>query len=321
MRIITSFFIFLALLQLGLVTYGTNSFFKLLERRQNDVRMLQVRLLPEDIRDAAIRLYARKLPAKSDVLIIGDSQLYGNSLPPSQSLGAYLRDMGISSTFNMSIIDGRNGDLINVLTILRQENKTFKYLVTNINPSHFKPGLEKPLHLKQVFHVSPVLSLITTNSPHVYAPFYAIPYIEIPIVNNELDHIHSIDLWDDGAQARKQFAEQAVTQTYYRNLTLEPALSARLKLLKQATKLADHVIALASPTSYEIYNTEKYGWNWDTEPLISDAIKSCRQLARVSCVNLSNAIPHEEFTDVIHLGPEGQKRLAGLIKAEIEKLQ
>ncbi|MFI5446825.1 hypothetical protein [Polaromonas sp. UC242_47] len=85
--------------------------------------------------------------------------------------------------------------------------------------------------------------------------------------------------------------------------------------------IADRVIAYAAPTSYTIYDCEKYRWNWDTTSLIRSALEQCRTIKRVTCEDLPDAVPIQHFIDVLHLRPEGQKVLASSLHRLIDLRQ
>lgn len=281
------------------------------------VRMAQIRRLPKDVRSAVVRNYARRLPDRSDVLILGDSQTYGIDLTPTQSLGAYLRSELRPDVYNMSIIDGRFSDQLNVIKILEDEKKRFEYIIININPAYFKKDIKNPRYLPNTYGYSLMFSLATTSAPGIYAPFIKI--LGISVVRNEATSVYRLDIYDREHKPSVDFSEGRQPKDYY--LGLDASAIDIAKVLEAASGISDKVIAFAAPTSYEIYNAKKYNWNWDTRPLMQSVLNNCRSVERVICVDLSNAIPHEHFIDVIHLRAGGQKMLAGYLSDIMSKTE
>lgn len=313
MKPIAIFFASFALILSSIIGTGAIFLEKRIETPPNErVRMAHVRLLPKDIRSAVVRDYARRMPDHSDVVILGDSQTYGIDLPPSTSLGAYLRNAWRPHVYNMSIIDGRFSDQLNVIRILKEEGKRFKFLVINIDPAHFKKDLEDPHYLADANGYSLMFSLATTSAPGIYAPFLKIPKVDLPVVRNENTSVYTLDLYSQEHKPPVEFSEGRQPKDYYVGLDANKSKDL-IKVLEAAASISDKVVAFAAPTSYDIYNEEKYKWNWDTRPVIHSALAHCRSIERTICVDLSSAIPHEHFIDVIHLRSDGQKMLADLL--------
>lgn len=311
MKFIITFFVSLAVLLGSVIGIGAS----VLEEKIGNapeklVRMAQIRLLPKDVRSAVVRDYARRLPNRSNALILGDSQTYGFYLTPTQSLGAYMRNEQHPNIYNMSIIDGRDSDQLNVINILKQEKRHFEYVIININPAYFKKDVKNPFYLPDAYGYSLMYSLATTSTPGIYVPFVNIFGMTTPLVRNRTTSIYSVDIYSLEYKGWVGFNE-VHRKDYYSDL--EASARDITKVLEAASGISDKVIAFASPTSYEIYNKKNYNYNWDTRPLNGKILENCRSVERAICVDLSDAIPHEYFLDVIHLKSEGQRMLAGYL--------
>ena len=305
MRFVTIFFATLVLLLISLV--GTGSYVllgKVRDAPYDAVRMAQVLAVPSDVRSAIVRDYAKRLPSVSDVLIIGDSQLYGNDLPPQYSLGAYLRGQSHPLVYNMSIKDGRFSDLTRIVTILRQEGKHFRHLVTSLNPTHFKRGVKNHNHLPDADGFWLPTALITTSTPSVYVPAPRNPFFL-------KQSVYVLDLYDREMRPRAGFDELVVGRDYYSDLV--PTTEEMMEFLRYALTISDHLVVFSAPASYAIYNQPRYDYGWNTGPLLGELLQSCRTLKKATCLELSGAIAYEYFMDVVHLAPAGQERLAALL--------
>lgn len=259
MQYLTTLLTTFLILMGAIVATGSNTLIRNLRDEPYDsVRMSNVRLLPADIRIGVVRDYVKQMPDSADVLILGDSQTYGNNLPPKESLGEYLRTDKGSRVFNMSIVDGRSSDQRKIINICKEERKHFKYIVMNINPSHFKKGMIDPQHIPDKHgSYSLIFSLFATSDLGIYAPFFKIPYIEIPLINNQLKNVYGLDMYDSKQEYRKtsfSFDERPVSKEYYSQLDASAPYE-MLAALKAASGISEKVIAFAAPTSYEIYNS------------------------------------------------------------------
>lgn len=286
---------------------------ELLQNIRNDthdnVRMPQIRRAPPQLRSFLVRDYARRMPEYSDILILGDSQTYGHELKPQESLGARLREREYKIVFNMSIVDGRFSDQMRIIEILKSENKRFKHIIFNIDPAHFKNGLKNYNHLPDTRGKSLALSTLFTTELGIYMPFLILPYAEIPLLHNKETSIYNIDLYDINSQHVNYFDEKRANREYYSDLNASNPREL-IDVLRAATAISDNVLAFASPTSYEVFNNPPYDWDWNIRPVVNDAINNCKTVARVACADLTDAIPHKYFIDLIHLNPEGQSILA-----------
>lgn len=273
------------------------------------VRMAQVRLLPTDMRSAVARDYIRRMPDTVELLVMGDSQSYGVDLPPQESLGAALRRHFGPNVFNVSIVDGRFSDQRKLVQILKSERKRARYLVFNINPSHFKRGLKDEHHLPDAGGRSLFLALAGTADPAIYVPFPNVRQIRNRTRGARFESVYTLDLYDQHARRSPTFDANRAPSGYYDDLDATRADDLRA-FLSEARKIADTVVAFASPTYYEIYNRPPYDRNWDVRPVVQESLAHCRSLEGLQCLDLSSAIPPGRFLDVVHLDGDGHRLLA-----------
>lgn len=267
-------------------------------------RIPNVRMAPQearlDIIKGNLRDFQPHRPVK--ILVIGDSQTFGNEAPP-ENVFSYLLSQRCSryDLLNASIVDARFDDQAKLLQQVQPGQ--FDLIITNINPAHFSQATRvSPHHLPDRTPVS-ILSLLNMPDKTFYLKVYL-----------------GMDIWDEHHKIPNNY-QIGVTPSYYSGLDFNHKQADFIAMTDEIRRRAKHSLIFISPNLASRYSHNKIAKEWNIAAFREVAYNQCRTLSPGSrCIDLSDAVPPSGFFDIVHLNASGHEALATILQQEIAQL-
>ncbi len=267
-------------------------------------RIPNIRLAPPEARleivKGNLRDFQPRRPVK--ILIIGDSQTFGNEAPP-EKVFSYLLSQWCSNydLLNASIVDARFNDQARLLQQVKPGE--FDLIITNINPAHFSEATTvSPHHLPTPVQMS-IQSLLNMPDKTFYMKVYL-----------------GMDIWDERRSIPKNY-KIGVTRDYYSGLDFNHKQADFIAMTDEIHRRSKHSLIFISPNLASLYSQDQISKEWNMAAFRDVAHNKCRTLSPGSrCIDLSDAVAPSGFFDIIHLNALGHEALAGILRREITQL-
>lgn len=267
-------------------------------------RIPNVRMAPPEVRldivKGNLRDFQPHRPVK--ILVIGDSQTFGNEAPP-ENVFSYLLSQRCSryDLLNASIVDARFDDQAKLLQQVQPGQ--FDLIITNINPAHFSEATRVlPHHLADRTPTS-ILSLL--NMPDKTF------YLKVNL---------GMDIWDKHRRIPEHY-KIGITPNYYSGLDFNHKQADFIAMTNEIRRRAKHSLIFISPNLASRYKEDKIAEAWNMAAFREVAYNQCRTLSPSSrCIDLSDAIAPSGFFDIIHLNASGHDVLSKILQQEIAQL-
>ena len=261
-------------------------------------RMADLGLFREGIRAKIVDSFSEFIASEphETTIILGDSQTYGFELRPHESLGPALqRDTGIP-TYNMSIIDGRYGDILNIIKVLARHNVTAGHIVFNIDPVYSS-------------HPDDVNCLRFCKES--YFPIGNISY---------LWELWGKDILGQHKHVKRSFRE-SISSLYYENLDPTALVNKLEEIINLITDLnvSRKIVIYAVPNQGDLFTLPPYNYNFNTKEVFDLALNKCRSFDNTVCLDLRASTRKEMHMDIIHLNQEGIAFLSQELSKAIQK--
>ncbi len=282
----------------------------------NESRLAYVQLLPKNVRESAIILFAGKVNKikhndKTLVCVFGDSEPYGYLIKTKYVFHKIIADYNSNlEGYNFSVIDGHLNDTLNVMKIVEASKLMCDFVVFNLTPHHLNTKLINQNHVvlnknNIVSERNMFMNLLTTNEFSFFSHWY---------------DLFKMDLFTTQEPAPVGFQMRA-DKEYFANLDEKMAFVNLDAVITQAKKIGHHVIAYATPSYYADYNKSPYNFGWDTTSAQTNLVNYCNHHTGITCVNWSNSLDKAMFFDLLHLNKDGHRNLAKLVADKINEIQ
>ena len=280
-------------------------------------RMPNVRALPPEIRQAAVRSFLSEVAdaAPDDrpwILVAGDSQLYGYFLPSTDTMPRFLQEeLPGSRVVNASRISGGFSHARFVLHAAADLGKRPRALVVGANPAIAAQRDQEPRSLGGPL---PLALFLTTE-------------ISERFVDLAWQKLHqgrwTLDLHDQVFSAPGDGTYQlAALEPHYYPKSTRPDVERQLReLLADAREGADHVVMIVHPHYYRPYLSAPYWYDWDTSQIAARYMAICSEFANAICLDLSRRFGTDRFHDVVHLNRQGHRELARIVADALRAAQ
>lgn len=267
-------------------------------------RIPNIRVAPPEARLDIVKGSLRDFQPRRAVkiLVIGDSQTFGNEAPP-ENVFSYLLSQRCSryDLLNASIVDARFDDQTRLLQQVKPGE--FDLIITNINPAHFSKATRVPPHHLPIPAPTSILSVLNMPDKTFYLEVYL-----------------GMDIWDEHRSIPKGY-KIGVTPDYYSELDFNHKQADFMAMTDEIHRRAKHSLIFISPNLASRYSQNKIAKEWNMAAFRDLADNQCRTLSPGSrCVDLSDAIAPSGFFDIVHLNASGHEALADILQREIAQL-